>query len=78
MATPAASLEEARAARKELTRIERRLARLAEEEARLHADLAAVATDYVRVAELDGRLRAVTLETAELEDAWLAAAETTD
>ncbi len=74
---PGPTQAQARAARKELTRIERRLARLAEEEARLHADLAAVATDYVRVAELDGRLRAVTLETAELEDAWLAAAETT-
>ncbi len=64
-----------RAARKELARIERRLDRLAAEEAALHADLAAHATDHERVLLLDERLRALAAERASLEDAWLALAD---
>ena len=64
-----------RAARKEVARIERRLAKLAQEEAALHDELAAHATDHAKVMALDARLRALTAERDELETAWLAAAE---
>jgi ABC-type multidrug transport system ATPase subunit len=64
-----------RAARKEVTRIERRLARLDELEADLHEQLAARATDHAVVLDLDTRLRALAAERAELEEAWLTAAE---
>jgi len=74
----APSAAEARAARKEVTRIERRLARLAEEESALHDDLAAHATEHQVVLALDARLRALAVERDELESAWLTAAETAD
>ena len=64
-----------RAARKEVTRLERRLARLDELEADLHEQLAARATDHAVVLDLDTRLRALAAERAELEEAWLTAAE---
>jgi len=66
---------DARAVRKELLRIERRLDRIAAEEARLHSELAANASDFVAVADLDGRLRALNEERAGLEEDWLSAAE---
>ena len=76
-ASPAApSAAEVRAARKEVARIERRLARLADEETALHDDLAAHATDHQRVLVLDTQLRALAAERDELEAAWLEAAET--
>ncbi len=62
-------------ASKELTRVERLLARLSTEESRLHVDLAAHATDHLRVGELDARLRALAVERAELEHRWLELAE---
>ncbi|MCU1616006.1 MAG: transporter with duplicated ATPase domain, partial [Frankiales bacterium] len=62
-------------ARKEAARLERRLERLAAEEERLHADLAAAATDHARVMELDARLRDLIAEKDEVETGWLAAAE---
>jgi ABC transport system ATP-binding/permease protein len=64
-----------RAARKELTRLERQLSRLADQEVRLHAELAAKATDHHAVLELDARLRALQDEKARLEEEWLEAAE---
>jgi ATP-binding cassette subfamily F protein uup len=67
-ATPAA---EARLARKELARLERRVATLEAREAELHAALAAHATDYQRVAELDAELRAVNADREATETAWL-------
>ena len=72
-ATPDAA--QVRAARKDLARIERRLQRLAEQTQALHADLAEHATDHLRVADLDARLRALQRQTAQLEEAWLAAAD---
>jgi ATP-binding cassette subfamily F protein uup len=72
-ATPDAA--QIRAARKDLARIERRLQRLAEQTQALHADLAEHATDHLRVADLDARLRALQRQTAQLEEAWLAAAD---
>ncbi|HSN06007.1 MAG TPA: ABC-F family ATP-binding cassette domain-containing protein, partial [Candidatus Angelobacter sp.] len=62
---------DARAARKELTRIERRTERLRAEEDRLHVELAAAATDHERVLALDAELRAVVSEREQLEEEWL-------
>jgi ABC transport system ATP-binding/permease protein len=64
-----------RAARKELARLERRIATLERREAQLHAELAAHATDYQRVAELDAELRTVTAERESLENDWLELSE---
>jgi ATP-binding cassette subfamily F protein uup len=60
-----------RAARKELTRLERRIAQLEKREAALHAALAEHATDFARVAELDAELRTVVAEREAAEESWL-------
>jgi ATP-binding cassette subfamily F protein uup len=60
-----------RAARKELGRIERQVARLGERESELHERLTAHATDYEKVAALDGELREVRAERDRLEERWL-------
>jgi len=64
--------------KKELDRIERRLDKLARREAELHEQLAAHATDYEKLTELNELLKAVQAETAELEEQWLLLAEETD
>jgi DNA repair exonuclease SbcCD ATPase subunit len=64
-----------RTARKEMTRLERQLSRLADAESRLHAEMAEKATDHEAVLELDSRLRALHDERAALEEQWLMAAE---
>ena len=65
-----------RAARKELARIERALDRLAERETALHDEMAASATDHVRLAELQAELEAQAAEERErLETGWLEASE---
>jgi len=69
------SAADQRAARKEVTRIERRLAKVSDLEARLHTRMAEQATDHGAVLALDAELRALAAERAELEDAWLEAAE---
>ncbi len=74
---PAPSAAEVRAARKEVARIERRLAKIAELESVLHAQLAEQATDYAAIQRLDTELRALAAERDELEEAWLEAAELT-
>ena len=66
---------EQRAARKDVARIERRLAKLAENEKRLHEEMAEKATDFEALADLDARLREVVAEKEELEEEWLLAAE---
>ncbi|UKJ62293.1 ABC-F family ATP-binding cassette domain-containing protein [Cellulosimicrobium cellulans] len=74
--TPAGpSAAEVRAAKKEINRIERRLSKIAEVEGRLHEKIAANATDFAAVAELDAELRTLAAEKDELEAAWLEAAE---
>ncbi|HEY0474087.1 MAG TPA: ABC-F family ATP-binding cassette domain-containing protein [Kribbella sp.] len=65
----------ARAAKKELNRIERQLAKLTESEAKLHDQLAANASNYERLADLDAELRKLADERGELETAWFEAAE---
>ncbi len=69
------SAAEVRAARKEAARLERRLEKLTADEERLHADLAAAATDHTRVLALDARLRELLAEKEQVETDWLAAAE---
>jgi ATP-binding cassette subfamily F protein uup len=68
----------ARAARKEMARLERVLARVAADEARLHEALAAHASDHGRVTALVAELAAVRARQHDAEEAWLAAAEIAD
>ncbi|TDC69662.1 ABC transporter ATP-binding protein [Actinomadura sp. GC306] len=62
-------------ARKELDRLERRLEKLTGQEAALHEQLAAHATDYTKLQELDARLKDVQAEAAAVEEEWLMLAE---
>ncbi|MFI2753335.1 ABC-F family ATP-binding cassette domain-containing protein [Cellulomonas sp. P22] len=75
-AAPVLSAADQRAARKEVQRIERRLSKIAELEARLHEKMAAQATDHQAVQQLDTELRALAEERDALEELWLTAAET--
>jgi hypothetical protein len=67
-----------RQARKDVARVERRILRLTEQEEQLHAQMAADASDYIRLADLQAQLEAVTIEKDRLEEEWLAAAELVD
>ncbi|MEU1815270.1 ABC-F family ATP-binding cassette domain-containing protein [Streptomyces roseifaciens] len=69
------SAGDARAAKKELQKIERRLDRISEQEAKLHARIAEQATDFEAVAKLDAELRELAGEREELELRWLELAE---
>ncbi len=60
-----------RAAKKELGRVEREIAKLDREEQQLLADLAAHATDYAKTAALDAQLGELRERKAALEDSWL-------
>jgi len=64
-----------RTARKELARLERTMEKLRDREVKLHADLAAAATDHEKVFVLDASLRALHEERATLEHRWLELAE---
>jgi ABC transport system ATP-binding/permease protein len=75
--TPAATAD-IRAARKELTRLERRLEKLTSEETRLHGLLAANATDVDKIMTFDAELRTVLAEKASVEEEWLTLAETVE
>jgi ABC transport system ATP-binding/permease protein len=66
---------ETRQARKELARLHRLVGKLEQREADLHEQLAAHATDYEKVAALDGELRTVRAERSATEEAWLELAE---
>jgi hypothetical protein len=72
---PAHSAAEIREARKELSRIERQLSKLARAEERIHADMAARSTDHAAVLELNGTLRGIVDERETLEMEWLTLAE---
>ena len=60
-----------RAAKKELDRLDRQIARTGEREAKLHAELAANAADYEKLTELGAQLTAVEAEKTDLEERWL-------
>jgi DNA repair exonuclease SbcCD ATPase subunit len=72
------SAAEARAARKDLARLERAVSRFDEREAALHDELASHSTDYAKVAELDAQLRDLRAERERTEEEWLALAERVD
>ncbi|KWV32489.1 ABC-F family ATP-binding cassette domain-containing protein [Micromonospora rifamycinica] len=69
------SAADARQARKELTRLERQIGKLDQKEAALLDQLAAHATDYARVAELDAQLKEVRAERERSEETWLTLAD---
>ncbi|WP_199422994.1 ABC-F family ATP-binding cassette domain-containing protein [Actinotalea solisilvae] len=71
----APSAADVRAARKEVARIDRRLARIAAREVELHEQLAAGATDHTLVQRLDAELRELAAEREALEEEWFVAAE---
>jgi ABC transport system ATP-binding/permease protein len=71
---PSSQPRSTRDARKAVARIERRLAKLSEREAELHALLVQHASDYERLADLGAQLDAVTAEKSVLEEEWLDAA----
>ncbi|HEX5510257.1 MAG TPA: ABC-F family ATP-binding cassette domain-containing protein, partial [Actinomycetales bacterium] len=75
MSTGAPSGADVRAARKEMSRLERQLDKLAKTEQRLHDQMAVRATDHEAVAELAAELSAVHSDRERLEEEWLAAAE---
>ncbi|HZZ95566.1 MAG TPA: ABC-F family ATP-binding cassette domain-containing protein [Jatrophihabitantaceae bacterium] len=66
-----ASKGDSRAARKELTRLERQIATLEKRESTLHDLLARHATDFEKVAELDADLRAALASREAAENEWL-------
>jgi ATP-binding cassette subfamily F protein uup len=72
---PKAGSAEERAARKTVSRIDKQLAKLAEQEAQLNAEVLEHAQDYEKLAELSARLTAIADEKDELELEWLEAAE---
>ena len=74
--TPGSAAE--RAAKKELDRLDRQIARAGEREATLHAELAANAADYARLTELGAQLAAAEADRAELEERWLEVASSLD
>ncbi|MEU0547542.1 ABC-F family ATP-binding cassette domain-containing protein [Micromonospora sp. NPDC005979] len=74
-ATSGMSAAEVRQARKELTRLERQLGKLDQREVTLLDQLAADATDYARVAELDTQLKDLRAERERIEESWMTLAE---
>ncbi|WP_354642032.1 ABC-F family ATP-binding cassette domain-containing protein [Kitasatospora camelliae] len=69
------SAGDVRAAKKEMQKLERQIAKLDEQESKLHTQLAEHAADFSKVAELDAQLRKVREEKEHLELAWLELAE---
>lgn len=72
---PKKSAAEQRAARKELSRLERKLDQLHTKEEKLHAALLAAATDPTKLIELNTELKAVETEKEEVEAQWLETSE---
>jgi ATP-binding cassette subfamily F protein uup len=64
-----------RAARKEVARLERSIDKLTEREAALQREMAAAATDHVRLRELQADLAALVERREELEAEWMQTAE---
>ncbi|MCH8612111.1 ABC-F family ATP-binding cassette domain-containing protein [Arsenicicoccus dermatophilus] len=74
-ASSAYTAAQVREARKDMQRLERQIAKLESEQATLHDQMVARATDATAVRELDTRLRELVDQREELELAWLEAAE---
>ena len=75
---PSTAPADLRALKKDMTRLERQIAKADADEADLHSKLAANATDYVRVTELNAELSALRVRKTQAEEAWLEAAATLD
>ncbi len=73
--SPSPSAAQVREARKTLARVERALDRLHEEEALLHDQMVAAATDPARLAELTEAQRVLAEQEEALETEWLEASE---
>ncbi|MFG1947843.1 ABC-F family ATP-binding cassette domain-containing protein [Nonomuraea sp. NPDC048826] len=69
------SAKEERELRKELSRLERQLDKLAGQEAKLHDEMAGVAGDYEKLGGLDARLRDVLAQKETVETEWLELAD---
>ncbi|TAM92511.1 MAG: ABC transporter ATP-binding protein, partial [Jatrophihabitans sp.] len=67
-----------RAERKELARLERRIAQLQQREGTLHERLAEAATDYEAVTALEAELRRAVADRGAAEEAWLVLADRMD
>jgi ABC transport system ATP-binding/permease protein len=74
-ANPKPGSADERTARKTLARIDKQLARVAEREKALDAEIASHAHDHVRLAELSAEYAVVRAEREQLEQEWLEAAE---
>jgi ABC transport system ATP-binding/permease protein len=72
---PVVSAAQQRAGQKEMARLERQIARLTDEQARIEAELAANAADYSRLIDLGAQLREVQADKSGLEERWLEVAE---
>jgi ATPase subunit of ABC transporter with duplicated ATPase domains len=72
---PPQSPAELRGAKKDLNRIERQLSKLSAQEDKVHAEMAANASDHKAVLALNNTLRAVVAERETLERQWLSVAE---
>ncbi|MDO5094469.1 MAG: ABC-F family ATP-binding cassette domain-containing protein [Propionibacteriaceae bacterium] len=72
---PTSGAAEERARKKTLARLESQLDKVVAEIDRLHAAMAAAATDFERLTTLDAELRAAETRKDEIEEAWLSAAE---
>jgi ATP-binding cassette subfamily F protein uup len=72
---PASTSATARQAKKDLARLEQQIARLDRQLGQLHEQMAAVASDYQRLAALQREIELITANKDQLESAWLQAAE---
>ena len=72
---PAKPAGDARAARKEMSRLERQIQKLDKDEQALHAKMAAASSDFAAVTVLDGQLKALHAERTAAEEAWMELAE---
>ncbi|RSM41374.1 glycerophosphodiester phosphodiesterase [Actinoplanes sp. ATCC 53533] len=69
------SAAELRIARKDLSRLERQVAKLDERILKINESLASNGSDYDKIMELDAQLKAVQEERGQVEEAWLELAE---
>jgi ABC transport system ATP-binding/permease protein len=69
------SAADLRAARKDLSRLERQLAKLDERERKINESLAGHGSDYDKLIALDAELKTVQGERSQVEEAWLELAE---
>jgi ABC transport system ATP-binding/permease protein len=64
-----------RAARKEMSRLERQIQKLDKDEAALHAKMAAASSDFAAVTALDAQLKSLHADRTSAEEAWMVLAE---